>query len=161
MKDSFTKIYLELTKKEKTVVLLAMKDFHSDYPNIYMGQLSFLKTANVKFAIKELLHYSKTCEDEKIKPPVRSKIVQSILNKIDQPNIDRTIYLDELQVKSKAYKTFDKNIYIAYVPICNGNMTGRCFLTSDIKKNKFTVTAKLSQMTEIIQQLTFKFGLWN
>ena len=161
MKDSFTKIYLELTKKEKIVVLFAMKNFHSEYPNIYMGQLSFLKTANVKFAIKALLEHSKNLENDKKSPPIRSKIILPILNKIDQPNIDRTIFLDELQVKSKAYKTFDKNIYVAYVPICNGNMTGRCFLTSDIKKNKFIVTAKLSQMTEIIQQLTFKFGLWN
>lgn len=160
MNKQFGDIYLILNKKEKGTILFAMKSFHSEYPNIHLGQISFLNLNAVKYSMVKCLAYVKQIEEKKNKPPVSSKVCQSILNKLLVTFQSRLIKLDELKVKTLAKRFFNGDIYITYVPIFNGRISCRVELQSH-SNNVFLVTTRQTHLNEALEQLTYKFGLWN
>lgn len=161
MNLSFNEIYLELNKKERAAVLFAVKSFNYDYPNIHMGQISFLNINTVRYNMGELLTYSKNHEDVKSKPEISSKICEVILEKLLVTFEQKLITLDELKVKSQTRQFLgSETLYVTYVPIFKGRISCRVELRPH-KKNMFYVTTKKTHLTEAIQQLTYKFGLYS
>jgi len=160
MKNSFGEIYLTLTKKERVAVLFAVKTFDSRYANLHMGQISFLNLNIIRQSMGECLAVSKNLEEAKSRAPVSSKICQSILEKLLTNFQSRSITLDSLKVKSKASRFNGEELYVTYFPIFEGRISCRVELKPH-KKNVFVVTTKNTHLNEALQQLTYKFGLYN
>ena len=158
----FNSIYLQLSKKERLAVLYGMKNYHSEYHNIHMGQLSFLTCRNVLYAMKLLGKYSLDVEGKKKKPAIPSKLVQAVINKMLGKDTQVEIHLNSKRVKSMLRRKYGADLFITHVPICDGRVMGNVTLSPHTyKSDVWIATAKKTEMTEIVEQLSYMYGKWN
>ena len=160
MKIQFNEIYLSLTLKERLAILYAVRMYNHKYSNLHMGQVSFLTLDTVKFHLGQLLHEILIFEENKLKPPISKKICKLVIEKLKIESNTQLVHLDELKVYNKSRKLLGTDILVVYVPICDGRISCRCELRF-LKKNMFYLTTKQTYLVEAIQQVTYKFGLWN
>lgn len=161
MKDKFSDIYLTLSKKERSAVLFAVSQCDPDHTNLHLGQLPFLPYETVLINLDLLLTISKDLEAGKVRPAIKSSVIQCVLHKLNTTYADVIITLDETKVKSQIKPLCNSDVYITTLHVYDGRVSVRILLKPYRKRNKFKITVQKNLVTEVTQILTFKYGLYN